>query len=103
MNQKLLSIKKQISALKEASGPRAHIPKHLWHEISQCCESQPLKEVCQYIGLNPASTQTKLKRIQANHSSSQDTPFKLVQLPSSPTPIMELCLANGTTIRVFSV
>jgi hypothetical protein len=28
MNQKLLSIKKQVSALREANGPRAHIPTH---------------------------------------------------------------------------
>jgi hypothetical protein len=103
MNQKLLSIKKQITALKEAGGSRARIPTHLWQEISECCDSQPLKEVCQFIGINLASTQSKLKRIKTNHTSSLDTSFKLVQLPSSPTPIMELSLGNGTIIRVFSV
>lgn len=103
MNQKILSIKKQISALKETSGPRARIPTHLWQEISQCCESRPLKDVCQFIGINPVSTQSKLKRIKADHTSSLDTSFQLVQLPNSPTPIMELSLGNGNIIRVFSV
>lgn len=103
MNQKLLSIKKQITAIKEAGGPRARIPLELWQEISQCCESQPLSEVCQVIGINLASARSKLKRLKNDQSSPPDASFKLVQLPSSPTPIMELSLSNGTIVRVFSV
>ena len=102
MNQKLLSIKKQISTLKETGGPRVRLPSQLWQEISQCCESQPISKVCQFIGINPVSARAKLKHFK-NENDSSVAPFKLVQLPSSPTPIMELSLGNGTLIRVFSV
>ena len=103
MNQKLSSIKRQIDTLRETGGPRTHLPEQLWQEISQCCESRTLSEVCQSIGINPARARSKLKLLKNNHSSSMEAPFKLVQLPSSPTPIMELSLGNGTLIRVFSV
>jgi uncharacterized membrane-anchored protein YjiN (DUF445 family) len=105
LNQKLVTIKNQIIELRKKRGIRAHIPKEVWEEIGQLSQDQPLSEICESIGIDTNHARLKINKLKNGLQLSPETnsPVNLIQLANSPSPILELNLANGTLIRVYSV
>ena len=105
MNQKLGAIKNQITDLRKKDGRRIRIPKKIWEEIAKISKLKPLGEICQFIGIDPNNARLKIKKLKNNSDLSPEvaSPVNLIQLSNSSSPILELNLANGTLIRVFSV
>lgn len=105
MNQKLMAIKNQIIDLRKKGGRRIRIPKEIWKEIGHFSKIQPLGEICQFVGIDPNNARLQIKKFKNNTNLSPAvvSPVNLIQLPNSPSPILELNLSNGTLIRVFSI
>ncbi len=105
MNQKLLDLKNQISNLRKKGGRRILIPNEIWQEIGRISQSQPIDEISQFIGIDPNNARRRINTFKMKPELSKEvaSPVNLIQLSNSPSPILELNLANGTLIRVYSV
>ena len=105
MDQKIQELKNQVADIKAQKGPRAKIPTQIWEEIAKSAEKHSLSEICQFIGIDANNARIKIKRLRGDKSTAKsdfsDIP-QMVQIPSSPAPVMELALNNGTVVRVFS-
>lgn len=96
MDSEIRDLKDRIEQLRASKkGVRAKIPDDIWSAIDQLSLSYPLKEICQKVGLSFPHTRKKIKK------SSDPIPKGLIQLPSSPVPVLELTLRSGTVIKVF--
>ena len=103
--EKIQLIKQQIIQIRSLRGPRAKIPTSLWLQIQELSRTVPLKDLCQSIDIDHTNARSKIKRLQQqdnNEVSPQPLP-PLIQLKTSPSPVMELSLKNGTIIRVFDL
>ena len=105
MNQKLLAIKNQIIDLRKNGSRRIRIPKKIRQEINHISQLRPLEEICQVIGIDLNNARQRINKFKNKLDLSPEvvSPLNLIQLSNSPSQILELNLANGTLIWVFSV
>lgn len=102
--QKIQLIKQQIIQIRSKKGPRARIPTSLWAQIQELSHTVPLKELCLSIDIDHTNARAKLKKLNQQETEASHQPLpSLIQLKTSPSPVMELSLKSGTIIRVFDL
>lgn len=101
MNHELKALRDQISQIK-AKGPKPKFPITVWQKIEELSANMPLASICQAIGIDSNHAKSRLKKSSnlQNNRTENYIP-KLIQIPSSVVPILEISMPNGAIIKVY--
>ena len=96
MDSEISNLKTCIEQLRATKGARAKIPHEVWSRVANLSQTHSLKDICQKIGINSTHARIKIQK-----KASNPLPKGLIQLETSPNPVLELTLRSGAIIKVF--